>query len=487
MASIRPGFLQLYLTSILSTRSSIPTTREKALQLNLDKTKYGAFAEIGAGQETAAWFFRVGGASGTVAKSISAYDMQMSDAIYGSGPRYVSRERLAAMLDHEFRIVQERLGPKRGGDTNLFAFANTVRARAYQDTDNAECHGWLGIRFLTHPQGQPHDILLHVRMFDPSNIEQQRALGVLGVNLVYAAFYYRENLEIFVESLMDELSIKSVEVDTLKFSGPDFADIDNRECALVLVEKGLTNSAFFTADGEVMQVAEKLYKKPVLMLRGSFNPVTVVHMDMLESAAQTFRRTLASPDTPFVEIMEFSMNNFFQPVGELTHADFLQRADVLQKLGKNVLISKFDAFHRLAGYLSRYTNEPVALTLSVDVLEKLFHEAYYEQLAGGILEGFGRLFKTNVRLYVYPILERDSGTMKVAQDAKVPPHLRHLFLFLLENNKIASLVGCARPDLLRFWTTDVRRMMEDGDERWKTLVPEAVVEAYSASTSGPPH
>jgi hypothetical protein len=459
-------------------RTIVPSTREKALALNLDRSKYGAFAEIGAGQETAAWFFRVGGASGTVAKSISAYDMQMSDAIYGQSPRYVSRERLISMLDHEYRIVDERLKEKLGATTTFFAFANTVRARAYKDDDSTECHGWLGIRFQTRPGGPSNDILLHARMFDPSNLEQQRHLGVLGVNLVHAAFYYRNDLETFVASLLDELSVRSMEIDMLKFSGPDFAHVDNRECALILVEQNLTQAAFFNAEGVVMQVAEKLYKKPVLALRGSFNPVTNVHLDMLESAGQTFRRTLGDASAECVEVMEFSMNNFFAPVAELTHSDFLARADVLQSLGKNVLISKFNAFHRMGAYFSRYTSSPIALVLSLDVFEKLFQEEYYEDLPGGILESLGRLFKNALRLFIYPMLDRTTGDLRVVQEAQVAPHLRCLFDYLLQNKKLVSLVGTANHQALRYWTTDIRRMMEEGDPKWKELVPQAVVDQY---------
>src|SRR5688572_6452482 len=383
------------------------STREKALRLNLDAAKYGAFAEIGAGQETAAWFFKVGGASGTIAKTISAYDMTMSDAIYGASPRYVSRERLTAMLAHEYGILTERLGPKRGATTTFFAYCNTVRARAYSDKGGADCHGWLGIRLQTKPLGEPNDILLHVRMMDDTNLEQQRSLGIVGVNLIYAALYYRDDLKLFIESLTDDLRHGGMEVDMIKFSGPDFAAIDNREVALQLVESDLTDAAFFTADGEVMQASEKLYKKPVLVLRGSFNPATLVHLDMLASSAAEFKKRLADPSKPWIELMEFSINNLFSTVGTYTHADFLQRATALQKLGKNVLISKFGAFHRLGSYLSRHTQEPVGLVLSLDVLEKLFEEKWYDDLPGGILENFGRLFKHQLRLYVYPVLERD--------------------------------------------------------------------------------
>ena len=218
------------------------TIRDKALRLNLDAAKYGTFAEIGAGQEAAAWFFRVGGASGTIAKTISAYDMTMSDAIYGSSPRYVSRERLKAMLDHEYGILTERLGPKRGDTTTFFAYCNTVRARAYSDKGGAECHGWLGIRLQTRPGGEPNDILLHVRLMDDTNLEQQRSLGALGVNLIYAALYHRGDLKTFIESLTEDLHTGGLEADMVKFSGPDFAHIHNRDVALQLVQSNLTST-----------------------------------------------------------------------------------------------------------------------------------------------------------------------------------------------------------------------------------------------------
>jgi hypothetical protein len=457
----------------------LTSTRDKALRLNLDPGKYGTFAEIGAGQETAAWFFRVGGASGTIAKTISAYDMTMSDAIYGPSPRYVSRERLVAMLEHEFAILTERLGPKRGDSTTFFSYCNTVRARAYSDKGGAECHGWLGIRLQTRPMGPANDILLHVRLMDDTNLEQQKSLGVLGVNLIFAALNYRDDLKRFVESLTDELRPGGIEVDMLKFSGPDFAGLDNREAALQLVESNLTDAAFFTADGEVMQVSEKLYKQPVLVLRGSFNPVTLVHLDMLASAAVEFRKRLADPAKPWIELMEFSMNNLFTAVSHFTHEDFLQRATALQRLGKNVLISKFGAFHRLGSYLSRHTQEPVGLVLSLDVLEKLFEEQWYEDLPGGILENFGRLFKHQLRLYVYPVLDRETGQTRTAAKAEIADTLRSLFAHLTENQRIVSVAGSANRELLKFWTTDIRRMMAERDDRWKELVPPEVVDVYA--------
>lgn len=454
------------------------STRGKALRLNLDPTTYGTFAEIGAGQETAAVFFRVGGASGTIAKSMSAYDMTMSDAIYGPSPRYVSRERLVSMLDHEYALLTERLGPKRGETTTFFAFCNTVRARAYSDKGGAECQGWVGIRYQIRPGGPPNEILLHVRMLDDTNLEQQRALGALGVNLIWAAFNNRDHLRTFVESLIDDLRVESMEIDMLKFTGPDFAHIDNREVALLLVKSNLTEAAFFTSEGEVMQASEKLYRQPVLVLRGSFNPVTLVHTDMLTAAAAEFRTQLEKPDQPWIELMEFSMNNLFAARSEVTHQDFLARADILQKLGKSVLISKFGAFHRLGTYLSRYTQEPVGLVLSVDVLEKLFQEKWYEDLPGGILENFGRLFKHSLRLYVYPMLDREQGHVRTAQKAHVPDHLHSLFEHLLQNGRILNTAPHATRAVLDYWTSDVRTMMAQNDPHWRALVPVELVADY---------
>lgn len=453
-------------------------TRDKALCLNLDPAKYGTFAEIGAGQETAAWFFKVGGASGTIAKTISAYDMTVSDAIYGACSRYVSRERLTAMLDYEYRILVDELAPKRGATTTFFAYCNTVRARAYSDKGVAECHGWLGIRLQTQPRGAPNDILLHVRMMDDTNLEQQRALGSVGVNLIYAALHYRDDLKRFIESLTDDLRPEGMEVDMLKFSGPDFASIDNREVALQLVESGLTDAAFFTSEGEVMQASEKLYKKPVLVLRGSFNPATLVHLDMLNSAAREFKKRLADPAMPWIELMEFSINNLFSAFSAFTHADFLQRATSLQKLGKNVLVSRFGAFHRLGSFLSRHTQEPVGLVLSLDVLEKLFEDKWYDDLPGGILENFGRLFKHQLRLYVYPILERDTGQIRTLAKAEIAGTQSSLFAHLTENQRILSIAGNANRELLKYWTTDIRRMMAERNPEWKSLVPPEVVAVY---------
>ncbi len=371
----------------MNTRE-IPTTYDKALRINLDEEKYGTFAEIGAGQEVANWFFRASATAGTMAKTISAYDMTMSDAIYGKAKRYVSRDRLNAMLKYEYDLLVERLHGQRGDTSCFFSFSNTVRARGYQDT--GECHGWLGIRLQLKPGEEPSQIVIHVRLLDQENFDQMEALGIIGVNLVYAAFYHREHLSLFVESLMDGLTRDRVEVDMLKFSGAGFKMVDNRLCHLQLVTSGLTEAAMFLPDGEVVQPAEALYKKPIILLRGSFDPVTNLHLDMLGQTRGEFNKFLPAeqqPDT--VELCEISMNNLLRKGegngdgGGIDHLAFLDRADALQALGKTVLVSRCPEFHRIATYLSRYTASPIGIVLSIGLLNELFKAKWSDNLPGG--------------------------------------------------------------------------------------------------------
>jgi len=420
----------------------IPSTYDKALRINLDPKIYGTFAEIGAGQEVANCFFRTSATAGTVAKSISAYDMTMSDAIYGKGKRYVSRDRLKAMLDSTF-----------------FSFCNTVRARGYKDT--GECHGWLGIRFQQKPVKDACDIIIHVRLLDKENVDQMEALGVIGTNLIYAAFYHMDNLENFVLSLVDNIGEGRVEVDMLKFLGKGCEMIDNRLCALQLVESGLTDSTMFLPDGEVVQPAEALYKTPVVLLRGSFNPVTNLHMDMLKQTGDVFQPRLDDKQQGrMIEVCEISTNNLLRGESGVDHTHFLDRADALQALGKTVLISSCPEFHRVASILRRYTTCPIAISLSIGLLHELFKEKWSENLEGGILESFGRLFKT-------------------AENFKVEEQLKNLYAHFLEN-KLINSVECSDLTLLQKTGRDLKVMIESGDEDWRNWVPE---EGYQSAMS----
>jgi hypothetical protein len=446
------------------------STHQKALQINLDQAKYGTFAEVGAGQEVARWFFRVGGASGTIAKSISAYDMVISDAIYGHSERYVSRQRLTTMLDHEFELLMERLQVKRGDTTKFFVFADTVAAQSF--TRREDWHGWMGVRFQAEPRGEPSQIIMHVRMWDKENLQQQEALGVLGVNLVYGALYHHDDINLLLKTLLDDLTTDRVEADMIKFSGPAFKSVDNRLVTLRLVQDGLTNAAMFTADGEVVQAAEVLYKKPILVERGSFRPVTNVTLDMLNNAQAQFIQEPGVQGEEIVTLMEMTLKNLTES-GEINHQDFLDRVDILGTLGKGVLISNYGAYFRLAGYLFRYTKKNIGIVMGVPSLREIFDEKYYSDLEGGILESFGRLFKNELKLYVYPLRDAASGSVITARNIRVAPHLQHLYAYLLENNYIQPIRDY-RPEYLPIFSREVLGKIKSGVAGWEQMVPEQV-------------
>jgi hypothetical protein len=460
----------------------ILSTNEKALAINLDPAPYGVFAEIGAGQETANCFFRVSASAGTVAKSISAYDMTMSDVLYGKARRYVSQERLHSMLAYEYELLEKRLGPERGGESTFFSFCNTVRARGYKDT--AECHGWIGVRFQLRPKTEPCEIVLHVRLLGETNADQMEALGQIGVNLLYAAFYHRDSLADFVESLADDLHSGQVEVDMLRFSGKDFRYVDNRLCALQLVQTGLTDAAMFNQAGEVVQAADALYRRPILLLRGSFNPVLKLHLDMIRQARSVFTKLMdPGQHERSVELCEISTNNLLRD-GNLDHGEFIDRADALQALGKNVLVSSSAEFHRIATYLSRYTAEPIAIILSIGLLNELFKAKWSGNLPGGILESFGRLFKNRVELFVYPWHNTRSKELVTADNFKAPENWQHFYQHLIQNQRVRS-IGVGDPTLLANTGRKVFKMIEENDEEWEQWVPleaHAMVRRHIAQT-----
>jgi hypothetical protein len=446
----------------------MPTTLEKAQELNLDPGIYGTFAEIGAGQDTANCFFRASGSAGMVAKSISAYDMTMSDAIYGKSDRYVSRQRLRQMLDHEYSILIERLGPVRGESTTFFSFCNTVRARGYMDT--AECHGWLGLRFQLRPGEPPSDIYVHVRLLDETNAEQAEALGIVGVNMIHATFRHRGHLGRFVTALVEGLKPYRVEIDMLKFHGHGYGFFDNRLCSLALVEAGLTEAAMFLPDGEVVQAAEALYKRPILLLRGSFDPVTRLHMQMMEQAHAVFCAGQPEDEAArTIELCEMTMANLLRGK-TVDHVDFIDRCDALQALGKTVLVSRYAEFHRLAAYLSRATQQPIGIVLSIGLLNELFKAKWSENLAGGLLESFGRLFKNQVTLYVYPWKNRKTGEVVDAKSFIPPEDSRSLYKYFLETGRVRP-VPVGDENLMQFTGRDIQGMISAGDEGWKDYVP----------------
>ncbi|HEY5777148.1 MAG TPA: hypothetical protein VIT00_00325 [Terrimicrobiaceae bacterium] len=438
---------------------------KKAFKVNMDPRIYGAFAEIGAGQDVARRFFSVGGAAGTVAKTISAYDMTFSDSIYGACGRYVSRARLDSMLTHEYSLLIERLDEKVGGARTFFAFADTVAARSFRR--HAESQGWMGIRFQKDPRGETNEIIIHVRMLDPRNLQQQEALGIVGVNLIYGAFFLTDNPEALVVSLVDDLAPGRIEIDMIRFTGPDFADVDDRIMALQLVTQNLTNAALFRADGEIVNAADALYKKPLLVERGSFRPVTLLADDMLNCARAMFMREEGVSDAEPEILMEITMKNLLAS-GELDLRDFLDRVDMLGAMGRTVLISNYGAYYRLVDYLTRYTDCKVGLPLGIPAMAEILEEEYYKDLEGGILEALGRLFKTGVKLYVYPFMN-PNGDLVTADNFEVAPNLVHLYKHLLDNGFIDSMDGY-NPSYLPIKSSGVLAKIRAGAAGWEKMV-----------------
>ncbi|MEQ8206603.1 MAG: hypothetical protein RIA65_10540 [Woeseia sp.] len=446
------------------------STLEKALEINLDDGRYGTFAEIGAGQEVVRWFFQAGGAAGTISKSISAYDMQVSDAIYGDCNRYVSRERLDAMLAYEQDLTRARLQESRGSHARFFTFADTVSARNYHGTN--ECHGWMGFRFQAEPGAEDSSIVIHVRMLDDNNAAQQEAIGVIGVNLIHSAAFLHTDPAGLVKALTDNLSRDRVEIDMIDVSGPAFAGMDNRVMTLRLVELGLTGAAMFAANGEVLQPSEALRKRPLLVQRGRFRPVTHVNLDMLQCSLQKFSTVSGVAVDEILPILEISMHNLKED-GNVSLEDFVSRAEVAAATGCTVMISDFRQYHRLAAYLSRYTKAPIGLPLGLATLRSLFDEQYYADLDGGILEGFGRLFRQQLKLLIYPLKNADSGAIEDLSNLNPASELRHLLDYLQTRGYLIPL-DTVTHQYLDIHSPEVLGLIARGDDAWKTMVPTAV-------------
>lgn len=443
--------------------------RQKALRINLDSFKHGTFAEIGAGQEVVRWFFRVSGAASTIAKTISAYDMSVSDSLYGPSDRYVSRQRLEAMLEHEYQDLLSRLHEKRGSSTAFFVFADTVAARSYSRHEDG--HGWMGVRFQHEAAAPPSVIIIHIRMLDRENVREQEALGLLGVNLLYGAFYLCSEPEKLIASLMDNLTRERIEVDVIKMAGPCFSSLDNRLMSLQLVKQGLTDAAMFTADGEVVQPSEVLYKKPVLVERGSFRPVTNTTIDMLERAQAQFQAEWQGDNEALAVIMEMSLRNILAG-SRNDHHDFLARADILGALGKTVMISNYSHYYPVTAYLRQCTPNRIGFVMGLPNLREIFDVKYYSELPGGMLESLGRLFQGDVKLHIYPSKDAGTGKLQTADGFRPGHGLQRLYEHLVENGRIVSIDEVDETQL-HIMPRAVLAQIQSGDSVWETLVPAA--------------
>ncbi|MBT4790470.1 MAG: TonB-dependent receptor [Halobacteriovoraceae bacterium] len=445
------------------------TTQQKALELNLDETIYGTFAEIGAGQDVAGNFFKAGAASGTVAKSISAYDMTFSDAIYGkeTSRRYVCQARVEKMVDYEYDLIMERLG-KSHCNCNFFSFANTVSARNFMG--NNEPHGWLAVKFRSSPKEAPSQLVLHVRMHDQTNLLQQKAIGMLGVNMIYSCFKSKESIEQLIGALMENLTRDSIEIDMINTEGPAFAHLDNRLLSLQLVVKSYTDAVFFDSDGTVKLAKDEFYKKNILLTRGSYRPPTKVNADILETAPKNFSADIE--EKKILSIAEITINHLKED-GEITGSDFLARVDLLSIMGQKVLITNMPQFMHLTNYISRFKPKNIGLVFGVYNFMQLF-ETNYSQFRGGILEALGRLFRSNVMIYLYPYREESQSDKLMDLDGITVNNTNdYLLEYLKRSGQVKNLSGY-NDALLHIYSRKVLEMIRNSESGWEDLVPSEV-------------
>ncbi|MEZ4841783.1 MAG: TonB-dependent receptor [Flavobacteriaceae bacterium] len=453
---------------------NIPSIKEKSLRINLNENIYGTFAEIGAGQETVRNFFRAGGASGTIAKAMSAYDKDFSDAIYGieTDNRYVTEHRLRRMLNHEIELIEDRLSREKHPEKLFFSYANTVATIDF--SKKFKGHGWLGIKFQLDSLEDYNEIVMHIRFKQTDARLQQETLGILGVNLIYGAFYLNDRPKELLKSFYDNLDKDQIEIDMINFSGPRFMYVDNRLLSLQLVKNGMTNAVMFGPDGNNLLPAQVLYKTNILALRGSFRPVTKVNMDMYELAKQMFYNDKSVSEDKVQIIFEITLTNLMAE-GEINERDLLDRAELLCSLGQNVMITSFKEYYRLVEYFSEFTRERMALAMGVSNLVQIFDEKYYRHLSGGILEAFGKLFFKDLRVYLYPLKDEETGEIITSENLKVHPRMKELYKFFKYNGKMQDIKDYD-PEILDVFSRTVLQMIANGEDGWEEMLPTGISE-----------
>ncbi len=449
---------------------AVPSIKNKALRINLNQNIYGTFAEIGAGQETVRNFFRAGGSSGTIAKAMSAYDKDFSDAIYGveDDRRYVTESRLQKMLDHETKLIEDRIIREKHPNKLFFTYANTVTtidfAKRYKG------HGWVGIKYQLKPNQAYNKIVLHIRFKENDARLQQNTLGILGTNLIYAAFYAHNDAKQILKDLYDHIDKDRIEIDTINFSGPAFEDVDNRLISLQLVKNGMTDAVMFDANANNVLPAKVLYKKNILALRGSFRPVTKVNEDIYEKSLELFSNENKVDKDRVEVIFEITLSNL-RSAGEIDEEDFMDRAKLLCSLGHTVMISNFQEYYKLVDYFSEYTKERMGLAMGVNNLIDIFDEKYYRHLSGGILEAFGKLFFKDLRVYLYPYKDPDTGEITNSDNLKVHPRMKELYKFFKHNGRVADIENYDK-DVLNIFSREVLSMIANGEDGWEEMLPE---------------
>ena len=454
------------------------TVNEKALTINLEPNIYGSFSEIGAGQEVAANFFQAGGASGTIALTQSAYDKKISNAIYGEGKRFVSKERLIRMMDHDFANITDKLAD-REDNTSFFAFADTIETLNFHKTNQGQ--GWMGITFQKTPKTKPNQIVLHVILHDNDPLLQQKAIGRLGVNLIHGVYNNIHTMKVFLNSLMDGLGRDRIEIDMFNITGPDFKNVDNRLISLKLVKLGLTPVAMFGPDGQNVQASEILYKKNLLVLRGRFRPPTLVNVDMLLAGYRQFVKDPSVSKKDLIVLSELSLNNLLVGDDRKKERDYMDRVDILCSLGQTVIITNYQHYYRLTNYLSDVNRgRKIGVLMGVNNLEAIFDPTYYSKLKGGILESFGRLFGRNIKLLIYPATDGLDGNLHTCENIQIDDKLKHLFYYLTENKQIEDINRC-NTSLLSIYSDDVLDMIKNNKEGWEDFVPNKVARTIKSN------
>lgn len=448
-----------------------PAISDKALRINLNNNIYGTFAEIGAGQETVRHFFRAGGSSRTVAKAMSAYDKVFSDAIYTveDDGRYVTESRLIKMLDYETKKIEDRLVRAENPTKTFFSYANTVATIDYAKKNKG--HGWVGIMFQGKSDQEYSKIVLHIQFKETDSKLQQETLGILGVNLIYGAFYQHHDPKKLIYSLYDHLDKDQIEIDSINFSGPMFDKVDNRLMSLLLVKNGMTEAVMFGPDGRSILPANALYKQNILALRGSYRPVTIVNMNLYRKSLAKFLSTNNLSENNTKVIFEITLSNLLSE-GELDEIDFLHRADLLCSLGQTVMISNYQEYYKLTEYYSKYTDQKIALAMGVSSLLNIFEEKYYKNLTGGILEGLGKLFRNDMKIFLYPMLNEE-GEIVDSTNLKVALHIKELYKFFKKTEQIIDIDDYQKENLSIF-SRDVLKLLQQNKEGWEDKLPEGI-------------
>ena len=450
---------------------SRPSVQRKSLRINLNENIYGTFVEIGAGQEVARHFYRVGAASGTIAKSMSAYDKSFSDSIYGKeeDSRYVTQNRLDKMLSHEMNLLEKRISRKKYPNKFFFVYANTVATIDF--VKKFKGHGWMGIKFQTDPKDDYSEIKLHLRFHQNEAKLQQESLGIMGVNLIYGAFYKHNEPLKLMKYLYDHIDDQSIEIDTINFSGPLFKDVDNRLISLELVRLGMTDAVVFDETGTNVLPAQVLYKKNILTLRGSYRPITKVNEEMFKKSLEAFLEEEGVKKENTIVLLEITLSNL-RSTGDIDDSDYLDRAKLLCSLGHMVMISNFSEYYKLVKYLTSYTTKQLGLTMGVTNLVEIFDEKYYDDVKGGILEAFGNIFKNNMKIYLYPVLDKQKDTVIDSTNLKLEDNMKEFYKYFKVNDKIRDLEF--NKDYLNIYSKDVLKQIKNKTPGWEDKLPEGV-------------